>query len=147
MEVATTNARATRVDIPSMARSPCGPSNLVALSDSVHRTDASTLYVAARRAGSPDRPLVDRHPHRRVIGESGLRLDPGFRHARCELRCREHVVQAPADIVLTCTSAVRPPRVHAGFARMLRTQAIDPTLRDQAIEPRALFRQEARVLL
>ena len=62
-------------------------------------------------------------------------------------RRRELVIEPPSDIVGARLSAIRPPRIMHGFRADQLTKSVVIACGQKRIEPRALFGQEAAVLL
>src|SRR4051812_17220847 len=93
-----------------------------------------------------DGELVVDH-ERRVIRESPVLVDRDRTCRRCDSRCGDLIVDAPADVLLPRLAAIRPPRV------LLRTDVdaakdIDESqLVENSAEPRAFVGEKAGVLL
>src|SRR5690606_22676002 len=116
----------------------------------------SPCSAGAARLRSCQRTVVV-DDERRVVGEALLAVDRARTQALAQGRGHELVVDAPADVVGTGRAAVAPPGVVLAF-RVERAIGVDPAAAGghvglllavgaQAVEPVALLRQAAGVLL
>src|SRR5690625_3303488 len=99
----------------------------------------------SRRASRRSRSVVD--SKRRVIGKARVTIDGTTLEPFAERRGDELVIDAPADVTLTRTSAVRPPSVVLPLG-IERAVAVHPAVFvHQRVHPRPLVGQAARVFL
>src|SRR5712671_1304505 len=89
--------------------------------------------------------IVDRQG--RVVGEALLLVDRLLHRSGGNSRGRDLVVDAPADVLRPALAAVGPPGVLVGLGVDAAEDVDEADLVEHLREPRALLRQEARILL
>ena len=81
-----------------------------------------------------------------MVGTVDVAFDPSITDIVPQFGRHEEIIQAPADIPFTSTGLVRPPAIGASHIAMHMAERIHIARVHKPVHPRALLRQETRVM-